>query len=59
MGLETERFVAIGLLTAQDLEKLGNGFRYIFPLEQGTDFADLLDAIDEAERAAERQQSRQ
>lgn len=43
-----ERIVAVGLLTARDLEVLGSGFRRMFPVERDTSFDDLLSAIDEA-----------
>ena len=43
-----ERIVAVGLLTARDLEMLGSGFRRMFPVERDTSFDDLLHAIDEA-----------
>ena len=43
-----ERIVAVGLLTARDLEVLGSGFRRMFPLTEGTEFEDLLAAIDQA-----------
>lgn len=44
----TERIVAVGLLTARDLEVLGAGFRRMFPVASDTGFDDLLLAIDEA-----------
>lgn len=43
-----ERIVAVGLLTARDLEVLGTGFRRLFPLDPSAEFNDLLVAIDEA-----------
>lgn len=43
-----DRIVAVGLLTARDLEMLGSGFRRVFPIDQGAEFQDLLHAIDEA-----------
>lgn len=43
-----ERIVAVGLLTARDIEVLGTGFRRLFPVERDTTFDDLLHAIDEA-----------
>lgn len=42
--------VAIGLLTARDLDILGAGFRRAYPIEESPAFVDLLQAIDEAER---------
>lgn len=49
-----ERIVAVGLLTVRDLEVLGSGFRRMFPVENGTEFDDLLHAIDEAVARSER-----
>ena len=49
-----DRVVAIGLLTQRDLDLLGDGFRRVIPLEEARDFDDLLAAIDEAEKRAER-----
>jgi hypothetical protein len=50
-----ERIVAIGLLTKGDLERLGETFDRLLPLEDCAEFSDLLRAIDEAE---ERQRMR-
>lgn len=44
-----ERIVAIGLLTLSDVERLGATFNRLWPVDQTTDFSDLLRAIDEAE----------
>jgi len=44
-----ERIVAIGLLTLSDLERLGETFDRLWPVDKGTDFSELLQAIDEAE----------
>ena len=41
---------AIGLLTQRDLDVLGQGFDRAFPVRPDVDFADLLKAIDEADR---------
>ena len=48
---DRNRVVAIGLLTARDLEVLGTGFKRVFPLDASPTFGDLLRAIDEAEGA--------
>ena len=45
-----ERIVAIGLLTLNDLERLGETFDRLWPVDKGTDFSELLQAIDEAEQ---------
>ena len=47
---ERPQIVAIGLLTARDLDVLGQGFRRAIPLTGAGDFDDLLIRIDEAER---------
>ena len=44
-----ERIVAIGLLTLGDLERLGETFARLWPVDEGTDFSDLLREIDEAD----------
>ena len=44
-----ERIVAVGLLTGQDLELLGNSFKRLWPIENAPAFTELLQAIDEAE----------
>lgn len=49
MPREPEPVVAIGLLTRSDLDVLGQGFRRAYPLDERTDFAELLKAIDEAD----------
>ena len=44
-----ERIVAIGLLTQGDVQRLGETFTRLWPVDQATDFTELLEAIDEAE----------
>lgn len=44
-----ERIVAIGLLTESDVTRLGETFTRLWPIDQTTDFSELLRAIDEAE----------
>ena len=44
-----ERIVAIGLLTKGDVQRLGETFTRLWPVDQATDFSELLRAIDEAE----------
>jgi hypothetical protein len=44
-----EPIVAIGLLTMSDLDRLGETFDRLWPVDKGTDFSELLRAIDEAE----------
>ena len=50
-----ERVIAIGLLTLSDLERLGETFTRLWPIDQTTDFADLLRAIDEADERIRRE----
>ena len=47
-----ERIVAIGLLTERDLNLLGENFDRAWPVDETPCFSQLLDAIDEADRAA-------
>lgn len=47
---ESRQIVAIGLLTQQDLEMLGQGFDRAFPINDELVFEDLLRAIDDADR---------
>lgn len=48
-----DRIVAVGLLTSRDVSLLGPTFDRLWPVEEAPDFADLLRAIDEADRALE------
>ena len=48
-----QRIVAVGLLTARDLEVLGQGFTRIFPIDEEPCFTRLLRAIDEADLASQ------
>ena len=45
----TERIVAVGLLTRQDLNLLGPAFDRVWPVEEAPAFNELLRAIDEAD----------
>ncbi|HWV13446.1 MAG TPA: hypothetical protein VN110_09145 [Sphingobium sp.] len=45
--------VAIGLLTQNDIRRLGNSFSRLFPLPRDGAFDDLIKAIDEADRERE------
>ena len=47
---ESRQIVAIGLLTQQDLEMLGQGFDRAFPIDDELVFEDLLRAIDQADQ---------
>jgi hypothetical protein len=54
-----ERIVAVGLLTQQDLTLLGPTFERAWPVEDVSQFDDLLRAIDEAERRLEEAERRE
>ncbi|CAD7340082.1 MULTISPECIES: hypothetical protein [Sphingomonadales] len=45
--------VAIGLLTQNDIQRLGDSFSRLFPLPRDGAFEDLIKAIDEADRERE------
>ena len=47
---ETERIVAVGLLTRTDFKRLGPDFDRLFLLDETPCFGELLDAIDKADR---------
>lgn len=47
--MNDQRIVAVGLLTDQDLELLGNTFKRLWPIENAPAFSELLQAIDEAD----------
>ena len=49
MLVAEERIVAVGLLTNQDLELLGNTFKRLWPIENAPAFTELLEAIDQAD----------
>ena len=56
------RIVALGLLTQADLDRLGEGFSRLYPVDETPCFGELLYAIDVADReirqSAERQESK-
>jgi hypothetical protein len=45
-----DRIVAVGLLTQRDLDALGQTFNRLWPITETSTFADLLEAIDEADK---------
>ena len=49
------RIVAVGLLTDQDVAKLGPDFRRIYPVDETPCFGELLRAIDVADRTLRRE----
>ena len=50
--------VAVGLLTADDLARLGSAFNRAWPVDHAPCFEGLLLAIDEADRAIWRERDR-
>jgi hypothetical protein len=51
---ESERIVAVGLLTARDIAVLGTGFKRVYPVDKAASFEELLTAIDGADRKLRR-----
>jgi len=49
--MDQDRVLAIGLLTRRDLDLLGPTFTRVWPVDEAPAFADLIQAIDDAERA--------
>ena len=47
----SQKIVALGLLTEDDLQKLGSSFSRIYPVDEVPCFGELLHAIDEADQA--------
>jgi hypothetical protein len=45
-----ERIIAVGLLTARDVELLGPTFSRLWPVDESPCFSGMLRAIDEADR---------
>lgn len=53
-----DRIVALGLLTSDDLHRLGPTFDRAYPIDQTPCFEGLLEAIDEADRELWRERDR-
>lgn len=49
-----DRIIAVGLLTQQDINVLGQGFSRLWPVDETPCFTDLLQAIDDADRELEK-----
>ncbi len=49
--------VAIGLLTQDDIQRLGGSFSRLFPLPSDGAFDDLIKAIDKADRERQERQN--
>ena len=56
---DKKRIVAIGLLTAHDLELLGAGFSRAYPVDTAPCFGELLAQIDAADRDLWRERDRE
>lgn len=56
---DDSKIIAIGLLTAHDLERLGSGLKHVYPIDEAPCFGDLLKAIDEADRVMWEERDRQ
>lgn len=52
--LAWERVVAVGLLTQRELDLLGPSFTRAWPLDESPCFAELIQAIDEADKEMRR-----
>lgn len=53
---EDNRVIAIGLLTAHDLQKLGPMFSRAYPVQDAPLFDELLAAIEKADRELQKDQ---
>ena len=49
--MQRERIVAVGLLTQRDVALLGPTFDRIWPVSEAPRFNELIEAIDQADRA--------
>ena len=47
--MSEDLIVAVGLLTESDVQRLGETFTRLWPVDRSTDFSELLRQIDEAE----------
>lgn len=56
---EDKKIVAIALLTAHDLERLGTGFARSYPVDNTPCFGELLAEIDAADRELWRARDRE
>lgn len=48
--MDSDRIIAVGLLTQRELNLLGPTFERLWPVEEAPSFDDLLRKIDEADR---------
>ena len=56
--VNTNRIVAIGLLTQENLEVFGHCLKKVYPVDETPCFTELLAAIDEADRELWRERDR-
>ena len=56
--MKGERIVAVGLLTQTHVNMLGTSLKKVYRIDQAPCFADLLRAIDEADREHWREEDR-
>ncbi len=52
--MAVERIIAVGLLTQSDIDRLGDDFARLWPVDETPCFNRLLQAIDEADREIRR-----
>lgn len=50
-----DRIVAVGLLTQQEVQLLGQGFSRLWPVDEAPCFTDLIEAIDRADEQLKRE----
>ena len=48
--MQDKKMIAVGLLTREDVDRLGPTFTRLWPVEDTPCFSELLRAIDEADR---------
>jgi hypothetical protein len=53
------RIIAVGLLTQSDVERLGQTFDRLWPVDETPCFSGLLQAIDEADRRLRHEDGRE
>lgn len=56
--MASDRIVAVGLLTQSEVEMLGHGFTRLWPVDDSPCFAELIRAIDEADRKLAREREK-
>jgi hypothetical protein len=49
-----DKIVAIGLFTEQELKNVGTGLKRLYPITDGGDFDDLLQALDRAAKKGDK-----